>query len=106
MPGPTPALGIAAVEAVSILFVDPGAADSYLPVLRRHFEVTSVTSEAQAIRALRAFQPSVVITELSLPDGDGVSVCRQSKALSTDPPSVLATTAFPERVPEALLAGC
>jgi DNA-binding response OmpR family regulator len=65
-----------------------------------------VASEAQAIRALRAFQPSLVVTDLMLPDGDGVSVCRQSKAFSPDPPTVLATTAIPQRVPEALLAGC
>jgi DNA-binding response OmpR family regulator len=101
----SPAPGIA-VEPVSILFVDPGGADSYLPLLRSHFEVTSAASEAQAIRALRTFQPSLVVTDLLLPDGDGVSVCRQSKAFSADPPSVLATTAIPERVPEALLAGC
>lgn len=101
----TAASGIAAVEPVSILFVDPGA-DSYLPVLRSHFEVTPAASEAQAMRALRAFQPALVVTDLTLPDGDGVSICRQSKACSADPPSVLATTATPERVPEALLAGC
>jgi CheY-like chemotaxis protein len=94
------------VEQPSILFVDPGTADSYLPLLRRRFEVTSVSSEDQAIRALRAFQPTLVITELELPEGDGVLLCRQSKAFENNPPSVLAITAIPERVPEALKAGC
>jgi DNA-binding response OmpR family regulator len=94
-------------DSVSILFVDPGTADTYLPVLRRHYEVTAVSSEDQAIRALRAFQPTLIITELALPDGDGVSLCRQSKACDDGlPPSVLATTSVPERVPEALKAGC
>jgi CheY-like chemotaxis protein len=90
---------------VSILFVDPGA-DSFLPGLRRHFEVTPVTSEAQALRALKAFEPTLVITELVLPDGDGVAVCRQSKAGEAGATLVLATTSEPARVPEALKAGC
>jgi CheY-like chemotaxis protein len=94
------------VEQTSILFVDPGVADSHLPLLRRRFEVTSVSSEDQATRALRAFQPTMVITELELPEGDGVSLCRLSKAFENNPPSVLAITAIPERVPEALKAGC
>lgn len=95
----------AAADPVSILFVDPFA-DSHLPMLRRHFEVTAVSSEEQARRALRAFQPTLVITELTLPEGDGVSLCRESKALAGSTPSVLAVTASPERVPAALKAGC
>jgi CheY-like chemotaxis protein len=93
------------VDPVSILFVDPGA-DSFLPVLRRHFEVTAVSSEAQALRALKAFEPTLVITELQLPDGDGVAVCRHSKAGEAGATLVLATTSEPARVPEALKAGC
>ena len=100
---PTPQLD--AAERVSILLVDPDA-DRYLPSLRSCFEVSAVSSEDQAMRALRAFQPTLVITELALPDGDGVSVCRRSKALGANPPAVLVTTAVPERVPEALLEGC
>jgi DNA-binding response OmpR family regulator len=92
-------------ERPSILFVDPGTADVYLPSLRMHFEVAAASSVDQAIRALRAFQPTLVISELTVPEGDGLAVCRQSKALQY-PPSVLVTTAVPERVPEALLAGC
>ena len=97
--------GLEVVDPVSILFVDPGA-DSFLPFLRRRFEVTAVSSEAQAVRALKAFQPTLVITELALPDGDGVSVCRQSKAGESGVTLVLVTTSDPERVPAALKAGC
>jgi len=103
MPSP---LRVESVDQISILFVDPGVEDSYLPMLRRRYEVTAVPSEEQAVRALRAFQPTMVITELTLPDGDGVSLCRESKAFNVDPPSVLAMTSNPERVPEALKAGC
>jgi DNA-binding response OmpR family regulator len=100
---PTPQ--IEAADRVSILLVDPDA-DRYLPSLRSRFEVSAVSSEDQAMRALRAFQPTLVITELALSDGDGVSVCRRSKAFPVNPPVVLVTTAVAERVPDALLEGC
>ncbi len=93
-------------QRVSILFVDPASAELYLPSLRARFEVTAVPTAQQAVRALRAFQPTIVITELALADGDGASICRQAKAFPVNPPSVLATTAVPESVPDALLAGC
>jgi CheY-like chemotaxis protein len=100
---PAPTLHL--VERTSILLVDPEA-ERFLPSLRGRFEVSAVESEEQAIRALRTFQPTLVVTELALPAGDGVSICRQAKASGGDPPSVLATTSVPERVPEALAAGC
>jgi len=103
MPNP---MRLEAADQISILFVDPGVADSYLPMLRRHYEVTAVPSEEQAVRAMRMFQPTMVVTELTLPEGDGVSLCRASKAFNGDAPSVLAMTSNPERVPEALKAGC
>ena len=97
--------GLEVLDPISILVVDPHA-DAFLPVLRRRFEVTAVSSEAQAVRALKAFQPTMVITELALPDGDGVSVCRQSKTGEAGATLVLVTTSEPARVPEALKAGC
>ena len=97
---------IKAAESQSILFVDPSAEDLFLPVLRRRFEVTSVASELQALRAVRTMQPTLVVTELALPEGDGISLCRQSKSLGAMPPLVLATTSAPERVPDVLKAGC
>jgi CheY-like chemotaxis protein len=96
---------LTAADRVSILFVDPFG-DSHLPMLRRRFEVTAVPSEEHARRALRAYQPTLVITELTLPEGDGVSLCRASKASAVNAPSVLAVTSVTERVPEALKAGC
>jgi CheY-like chemotaxis protein len=93
------------VDPASILFVDPGA-DAFLPVVRRHFEVTVVASAAQALRSLKLFEPTLVITELALPDGDGVGLCRQVKAGAAGATLVLATTSEPARVPEAIKAGC
>ncbi len=97
--------GLEVPNPVSILVVDPDA-EAFLPLLRRRFEVTAVSSEAQAVRALKAFQPTMVITELALPDGDGASVCRQSKMGEAGVTLTLATTSEPERVPAALEAGC
>jgi CheY-like chemotaxis protein len=105
-PVPQPDQRTEPAERASILFVDPDAADVYLPSLRTRFEVSAVSSEEQALRALRAFQPTLVITELSLREGDGLSVCRHSKASAATPPSVLAITDAPERVPDVLLVGC
>jgi DNA-binding response OmpR family regulator len=93
-------------DRTSILLVDPAPGDALLPSLRSTFEVSAVASEDQAIRALRLLQPTLVITELALQDGDGVAVCRSSKAIGNGETSVLVTTADVERVPEALSAGC
>lgn len=89
----------------SLLFVDP-AGDAVVAALQRSFEVTAVASQERAVRALRTFHPTLVVTELTLPDGDGVEVCRESKTLPADPPLVLVTTATAARVPDALVAGC
>jgi CheY-like chemotaxis protein len=94
------------VERISILFVDPETAERHLPSLRTRYEVSVVSSADQAVRALRTFRPTLVITELALHDGDGVDICRQSKSFGAFSPWVLATTAAHERVAEALLAGC
>jgi CheY-like chemotaxis protein len=71
--------------------------EGYAPVVER--------SVSDATRRLVATQPPIVITELVFPDGDGVEICRTAKALPR-PPVVIVTTAAPERVPGALIAGC
>jgi len=91
---------------LSVLFVDRDGHESVVAALRSSCEVTTASSEEQAVRALRTFRPTIVITELDLPDGDGLTVCRQSKELFAEPPLVLVTTMAAERVPDAFLAGC
>jgi DNA-binding response OmpR family regulator len=93
-------------ERPLILFVDPDAGELYVPSLRTHGEAGAVSTKSQALRILKAFRPTLVIVELALPDGDGLSVCRESKAMQSNPPTVLVTTAVPEHVPDALVAGC
>jgi DNA-binding response OmpR family regulator len=71
--------------------------ESYAPLVER--------SVSGATRRLSEGRPAIVITELVLPDGDGVEICRMAKA-HLRPPLVIVTTAAPERIPQALIAGC
>lgn len=92
-------------EHVSILFVDPSRNDDVLASLRSRFEVVEAATTVAAIRSLRLVRPSAIVTELALPDGDGVSVCQEAKR-QQEPAAVLVTTATAQAVPAALIAGC
>jgi len=89
-----------------LLLVD-GSLDAaaYAAVLRGSYRVATTGSWDAARQFLRRQAPGLVITELDLPGGDGVEICREAKRL-TVPPQVLVTTVNAERVPEALSAGC
>ena len=93
-------------ERVSILFVDPSRDDDVLGSLRSRFEVAEAATASAAIRSLKAVRPSVIVTELTLPEGDGVAVCREAKQQPEPAPTVLVTTAKTDAVPAALIAGC
>jgi DNA-binding response OmpR family regulator len=80
-------------------------AAGYAAVLRGSYRVATTGSPDLARQFLRRQAPGLVITELDLPGGDGVEICRDAKKLSLAPP-VLVTTSNAERVPEALSAGC
>ena len=101
----------AAVSPVStpvsqLLFVDEEPATlRYMPALSRHYNVTVATTTENALRAMQGTTPTMVVTELVLPDGMGTSVCRAAKALP-HPSSVLITTRDVDRVPDALAVGC
>lgn len=70
----------------------------------------SVVAEAsggrEAVRVAREHQPDVVLMDIEMPDGDGISATRQLLALST-PPRVLILTMFDidDYVIEGLRAG-
>jgi DNA-binding response OmpR family regulator len=82
-----------------------GVVATYLPVLQQRHHVTVVMSASAALTALERMTPALVITELNLSDGGGEEICRRAKQLTTAP-SVLVTTSYVERVPDALVAGC
>ena len=92
-------------EHASILFVDPSRDDDVLASLRTRFEVVEAPTVVAAIRSLKLARPSAVVTELTLPDGDGVAICRDAKQ-QPEPALVLVTTATAQEVPAALIAGC
>jgi len=89
-----------------LLLVDASTdAAAYAAVLRGSYRVATTGSSDVAKQFLRRQALGLVITELDLPGGDGVEICREAKRM-TVPPPVLVTTVNAERVPEALSAGC
>jgi DNA-binding response OmpR family regulator len=92
---------------IPLLLVEPVTEirELFADILTREYAVTSVaSSEATFAQLLRA-TPAVIVTELELPDGDGVEVCRAAKMLNPSPAVVVATSVL-EQVPEAIAAGC
>jgi DNA-binding response OmpR family regulator len=102
----TAVLSLLSVPGSHLLFVDDEPATSRcIPALSRHYDVSVATTIETALRAVHEARPTVVVTELVLPDGTGTSICRAAKKLS-QPPAVLITTREVDRVPDALEAGC
>ena len=61
-----------------ILFVhsDPKLVQIYVPHLRRHFQIDSAHDGLSALRKLRHFQPSAVVSGYDLPRLSGLSLLR------------------------------
>jgi DNA-binding response OmpR family regulator len=56
----------------------------YERLLRRHwYRVVSARSREAGLAALKEEQPSLLIADLRLPDGDGLDVVRAARALPT-----------------------
>lgn len=100
-----PNVGASQAPARRLLAADDGIADELIRALMGRFRPFRARTLVEARQKITELQPSVVITELALPDGDGVEVCRLAKAMS-HPPLVMVTTANLQRVPAAIAAGC
>jgi DNA-binding response OmpR family regulator len=73
--------------------------------LSNSHHVQTVTTVAAALPRLRALEQTIIVTNLSLPDGDGVQLCTAAKT-SGRTVLVLVCTSELARVPRALKAGC
>ncbi|MFR9802438.1 response regulator [Pseudonocardia sp. RS010] len=64
-------------------------------------------SAAQALARIPAVRPDVAILDVRLPDGDGVSVCRDVRSVMEPPPACLMLTSFSddEALFGAIMAG-
>ena len=80
---------------------------TYERLLRREgYEVVTATSRATGLTALAGERPHLVISDLRLPDGDGLDVVRAARA-ARDPVPVIVITGYPsdESRRAALAAG-
>jgi two-component system response regulator PrrA len=68
---------------------------TYERLLRRQgYQVAMATSRVDGIAAVVRERPHLVISDLRLPDGDGLDVVRAARAVP-DPPSVIVVTGYP-----------
>jgi DNA-binding NtrC family response regulator len=58
---------------------------------RQEYEVIEANDQPAAIRLLQEAQPSLVLSDLRLPDGDGLAVLRASKDIDADVPVIVMT---------------
>jgi DNA-binding response OmpR family regulator len=68
---------------------------TYERLLRRQgYQVAMAMSRVDGIAAVVRERPHLVISDLRLPDGDGLDVVRAARAVP-DPPSVIVVTGYP-----------
>jgi DNA-binding NarL/FixJ family response regulator len=67
----------------------------------------AATAAAQAIARVPALQPDVAVLDVRLPDGDGITVCREIRSTLDRPPACLMLTSFSddEALFTAIMAG-
>jgi DNA-binding NtrC family response regulator len=88
-----PLVGSRSVEPPILLVEDK---DSLRAMLRHALEAQSHTviearDQGEAIRVLQTSRPGVVLTDLRLPDGDGIGVLRAAKDLDPEMPVIVMT---------------
>jgi DNA-binding NarL/FixJ family response regulator len=69
--------------------------------------VGEAATAAQAIARVPALQPDVAVLDVRLPDGDGITVCREIRSVMDEPPACLMLTSFSddEALFTAIMAG-
>ena len=56
--------------------------------------VGDASTAAEALARIPAVRPDVALLDVRLPDGDGVSVCREIRSTMDDPPACLMLTSY------------
>jgi two-component system NtrC family response regulator len=90
----TPADAGCKARAHTILVVDDEA--DFVATYRRSlarpgYRVIGAGTVQEAIARLRSELPNLVVSDLRLPDGDGLEIVRAARALPTPPPVVVVT---------------
>ena len=69
--------------------------------------IGEASTAAQARARIPALRPDVAVLDVRLPDGDGVTVCRDIRSLTEPPPACLMLTSYPddEALFTAIMAG-
>src|SRR4051794_32270600 len=69
--------------------------------------IGEASTAAQAVARVPALQPDVAVLDVQLPDGDGISVCREIRSAMGHPPACLMLTSFSddEALFTAIMAG-
>ncbi len=69
--------------------------------------VGEASTAAQAIARIPALRPDVAVLDVRLPDGDGITVCREVRSVMDEPPVCLMLTSFSddEALFTAIMAG-
>jgi len=85
------------VSQILVVEDEPDMGATYERLLRRAgHRVVRAASRAEGMRLLESLRPRLVISDLRLPDGDGLDIIRAAHKLDL-PPDVIAITAFSSR---------
>jgi DNA-binding response OmpR family regulator len=103
---PAPPLQVSRFPSADILLLGSEATTAKLAtILRASYRVVVSSSLANARALLERGGVDVIVTDIDLPDSEGIDLCRAAKRLPK-PPAVLVITEQVQRVPEALEARC
>jgi DNA-binding NarL/FixJ family response regulator len=69
--------------------------------------IGEASTAAQAVTRIPALRPDVAVLDVRLPDGDGITVCREIRSTMDEPPACLMLTSFSddEALFTAIMAG-
>jgi signal transduction histidine kinase len=73
-----------AIDGVRVLLVDDEADSREVitaMLLQYHAEVLAVASSSAALEAVEKWRPDVMLSDIAMPDGDGISLMRRVRAL-------------------------